>query len=246
MNRNGVFISYSKKDAKWLEGLRTHLTFLEREYEFNIWDDSKIAVGDDWRKEINTALSSAKIGVLLMSANFIASDFITNEELPVLLSAAEEEGAYIFSIIVSHSMFLDIESVSKFQTINPPSKPLITMTDGELDETYMKVTQEIKRVLSEPSKNSKNNINIDYATGILWKSFLRVRLIELLFEKQGGLSISQLCNELKIKKRKNGIEILHELEELKIIDKTKTNTLTKYYLSAIGEEFVANHKKEQS
>jgi len=246
MVRSGVFISYSKKDAKWLEGLRTHLTFLEREYEFNIWDDSKIAVGDDWRKEINIALSSAKIGVLLMSANFIASDFITNEELPVLLSAAEEKGAYIFSIIVSHSMFLDIESISKFQAINSPSKPLISMTEGELDETYMKVTQEIKRVLSEPSVNSNTVVKTNGATDILFKSFLRVQLIKLLFEEQEGLSISQLCNKLKIKKRKNGIEILHELEELRIIDKTKIKSLTKYRLSIMGKEFVANHIKEQS
>jgi len=243
VSRSGVFISYSKKDAKWLDGLRTHLTFLEREYEFDIWEDSKIAVGADWRKEIHKALNTAKIGVLLMSANFIASDFITNEELPALLTAAEEEGAYIFSIIVSHSMFMDIESISKFQTINPPSRPLIIMDEGELDETYVKVTQEIKRVLSQPLISPSVTVNSNEITDTLLKYFLRVQLIELLFQNEQGMSISELCNELKIKKRKNSIEILHELEELKIIDKVKSNSLTKYHLSVTGKKFVANHKK---
>lgn len=244
MGRNGVFISYSKKDAKWLDGLRTHLTYLEREYEFNIWEDSKIAVGNDWKYEIDQALDTAKIGILLISANFIASDFITNEELPSLLTAAEEEGAHIFSVIVSHSMFMDIQAISKFQTINPPSRPLIVMSEGELDETYMKVTQEIKRVLSEPIKKTKKSVK-DTTTEILLKSFLRVQLLELLLEKKQGVSISELCYELKIKKRKNGIEVLHELEKLKVIDKVKVDTITKYKLSDIGKAFFVNNKKEQ-
>ncbi len=242
MNRKGVFISYSKKDAKWLDGLRTHLTYLEREYEFNIWEDSKIEVGADWRAEINKALSTAKIGILLISANFIASDFITNEELPSLLTAAEEEGAYIFSIIISHSMFMDIEAISKFQTINPPSKPLIVMNEGELDETYMKVTQEIKRVLStESSKKIKKSV-ANKTTEILTKSFLQVALLELLFEKNIGLSISELCDVLKIKKRKIGIEVLSELETLKVIDKIKEDSITKYKLSTTGKEFFESRK----
>lgn len=242
MTRSGVFISYSKKDAKWLNGLRTHLTFLEREYDFNIWEDSKIQTGDNWRVEINNALDNARIGVLLVSANFIASDFITNEELPSLLRAAEKEGAYIFSIIVSHCMFMDIESIAKFQTINPPNKPLIAMSEGELDETYMKVTQEIKRVLSVPIP-SKKTADYKKANELLLKSYLRIQVAELLLKHQNGLSITHICQQLTIKKRKYIIDVLNELHDAEVIEKTKTAISTQYLLTVEGKKIVANHKK---
>lgn len=243
MKRDGVFISYSKKDVKWLDYLRVHLSFLEREYKLTIWEDSKIEVGAEWRTEINKAISATKVAILMVSANFLSSEFINNEELPALLAAAKEEGAHIFPIIVSHCMFSDIEAISKFQTINPPTKPLTVMDEGQIDALFVKVTREVKRVLSSDTVTLHNH-NIPTSIDVLKASFIRVKVMNILFSKTeniDGLSIKEIYTLSNIDKRKEVIRVIHELEALQILDKSKKGNITYYKLTSLGHNFISEH-----
>jgi hypothetical protein len=67
------------------------------------WDDTHIQPGDDWKEEIRTALDRAQAAVLLISADFFASDFIDETELPPLLAAAEAKGVRIWLCCINGS-----------------------------------------------------------------------------------------------------------------------------------------------
>lgn len=146
--RTTVFISYSRKDKKWLERLRVHLRPIERTHNIEIWDDSKIQAGSKWKDEITNALKSAKVAVLLISANFLGSDFISSEELPPLLQAAAQGGTTILPLIISPSRFAFTEDLYQFQAVNNPEKPLIALSRNAQEKALVELGVIIEKSLN--------------------------------------------------------------------------------------------------
>lgn len=143
-SRNKIFISYSHRDNDWLKKLQIYLKPLERQGLIDRWDDTRIKPGMKWRDEIKKAIDSAQIAVLLVSSNFLASDFIDENELPPLLKAAEKEGALILSIILNPcKTIFELSELEQFQAVNLPSKPLSSMTDNERDEIFDRLLKTI-------------------------------------------------------------------------------------------------------
>jgi hypothetical protein len=148
--RTSAFISYSRADKKYLEELHTHLAPYVRSGMFNYWDDTKIKPGAKWFDEIKKGLQSAKIALFLVSADFLASDFIARKELPALLAAANEEGTVILSVILRPCSFKYSE-LAQFQAVNAPSNPLSTMNNkGKRDEVWVNVAEQVKDALQLP------------------------------------------------------------------------------------------------
>jgi len=104
----GVFFSYSHKDEGLRDELENHLKLLQRRGIISTWHDRKILPGDEWDHEIDAHLERAKIILLLVSADFLASDYCWDKEvkravarheageatvIPILLRACDWKGA---------------------------------------------------------------------------------------------------------------------------------------------------------
>src|SRR3954466_13740367 len=146
-----AFISYSHADKAWLHRLKQHLKPLVREGQLDCWDDTHIRPGDDWKQEIENALDTAQVAVLLISADFFASDFIDENELPPLLDAAKAKGVRILPVILSASRFARNPALARFQTVNPPDQPLNEMPPADQEKVLDRLAQTIEGTSSNVS-----------------------------------------------------------------------------------------------
>src|SRR2546427_11814161 len=76
-----VFISYAHEDEKLLQELETHLSLMRRQELISDWHDHQILAGDEWEHAINQQLKTASIILLLISPNFLASEYCYNIEM---------------------------------------------------------------------------------------------------------------------------------------------------------------------
>ena len=90
MPRDRVFISYSHQDEAFLQAFRLHLKPWEDRELLETWSDHKINTSQDWHQTIQAALQETAVAVLLISPDFLASDYIRQHELPDLLRARED------------------------------------------------------------------------------------------------------------------------------------------------------------
>lgn len=149
-SRGSVFVSYCHQDARWLKRLKVHLTPLVREGLLDLWEDTKIRPGANWRDEIEQALSRARVAILLVSADFLASDFIVTKELPPLLDKAASGGAAILSVVIRPCLYSRHQELSKYQALNPPEKPLDSMSKSDAEAILVNLAKEVERVIKNP------------------------------------------------------------------------------------------------
>jgi hypothetical protein len=94
-------------------------------------------------EEIGKRLQDACIAIPLVSADYLASDFIANNELPLMLSRAESEGLRILPVVLGPCGFLRHPILSRFQAVNDPGKPLLWLPYIEQEFVYDKVAREV-------------------------------------------------------------------------------------------------------
>jgi hypothetical protein len=127
---NGIFISYSHKDKDWLERINTALKPLVHGEIITIWEDRNIPAGSNWLDEINKAIASARIAVLLVSMDFLASSFIHRKELPDMLRR-REQGMGFFWVPIEATLY-KYTPLNDIQSAWDPDKPLAGLSAAEL------------------------------------------------------------------------------------------------------------------
>lgn len=164
--KHSIFISYSHEDNQWLTKVLKNLKPLQRYYDnVDSWSDKKIMASDVWKDEIDKALKNATIAILLISSDFEASDFITNEELQPLLDKAQADGTKIMPLIVRPCAFFEECGLSKYQAVNDPKKPLSGMTEYEQEMALVDMVKTIKEIIKRPVESGRKEVSDNYVKG---------------------------------------------------------------------------------
>ena len=156
MKASQIFISYSHKDREYLERLLIHLKPLEKEGLIDVWADTRLRAGDQWCTEIEQALDRASVAILLVYADFLASDFISENELPPILRKAQGQGTRIIPVIVKPCRFARDKNLNQFQSFNPPDETVVRMTHGKQEKLYAALAEEVERYCEEAKKHESS------------------------------------------------------------------------------------------
>lgn len=144
--RDQVFISYSHRDKKLMEDLLTHLKPHLRS-GLTAWSDKQIASGAQWLQEIQEALAKTSVAVLLVSPDFLASDFIDKHELGPLLQEAKAGGVRILWVPLRAAAYEETP-LKDYQSVSPPDRPLAQMSRADRDEAWVRICKEIRRAVN--------------------------------------------------------------------------------------------------
>lgn len=145
--RDKVFISYSHKDRRWLDDLLIHLKPYLRDGSVAAWSDQEIAPGSKWFAEIRTAIAMVKVAVLLVTPDFLASDFIHQHELGPLLKEAKVGGVRIIWVPVRSCSYRKTP-LKDYQAVIDPKSPLASIkTKAGRDTEWVRVCEEIEKAV---------------------------------------------------------------------------------------------------
>lgn len=145
-SKDTVFVSYSRRDDKWLKEIKKIMSPILKSDIINFWDDTKIKPGSDWEIEIDNALNISKAAILIVTPDFLDSDFIKSNELPKILESKESQGLKVFWIATSHSLF-DFTEIRHFQCVNDPQNPLDCLEPHDQRRTLVECGRKIASAL---------------------------------------------------------------------------------------------------
>jgi len=138
-----VFFSYAHRDEDLRDELAKHLRLLERQRIIAGWHDRRIPAGGEWAGEIDTHLQTARIILLLVSADFLASDYCYDIEVQQAMARHEAGEARVIPIILRpvdwHSALF-----GKLQALPKDARPVTSWPDR--DEAFLDIARSIRRV----------------------------------------------------------------------------------------------------
>lgn len=143
-----IFYSYSHKDEALRNRLEQHLTSLKLEGKITNWHDRKIGAGTDWRGQIDEHLNSADIILLLVSPDFLASDYSRDIEMQRAMQRHEAGEAQVIPVILRPADWKGT-LFGKLQGLPKNARPVTKWPNR--DEAFLSIADGIRAVLSARS-----------------------------------------------------------------------------------------------
>ncbi|MDD4651984.1 MAG: right-handed parallel beta-helix repeat-containing protein [Methanothrix sp.] len=153
-----VFISYSHNDEALKKELENHLSSLKRQGLISTWYDRKIGAGEEWKGQIDSHLNSAQIILLLVSSDFMASDYCIDIEMIRALERQEFGQAHVIPIILRPVDWQDAP-FGKLQALPTNAEPIISRKWGCRDEAFVDVAKGIRSVVESLNSTRDSSLN---------------------------------------------------------------------------------------
>jgi hypothetical protein len=150
-----IFCCYAREDQELLIKLHRHLHPLRRQGLVEIWADIDISPGADWQKAITQYLNTAQIVLLLVSKDFIASDYCYSIEMQRALERHEEGTARVIPIILC-PVYWEGAPFSKLQVLPTGARPIIGREWHNVDEAFTDVAHGIHKAVEELRSKSSD------------------------------------------------------------------------------------------
>lgn len=148
----GIFFCYARKDQPLLNELKAHLISLQRQGHITIWADTDIGAGTEWEKEIEKHLDTANIILLLVSSDFMASDYCYSIEMQRALERHERGEARVIPIILRPVHWQE-SPFGKLQALPTDVKPVTRWLDR--DDAFYDITQGIRVAVDKEEQRRK-------------------------------------------------------------------------------------------
>src|SRR3954454_5115443 len=117
-DREVVFVSYSRADAYWLQRFQVLLKPLLRRRRLQLWADTAVAGGQGWHPAIERAIAQSAVALLLVSGDFLASDFIMAQELRARL----ERGVPLAPVLIGSCFWEEVPELARVQWLHDPGR----------------------------------------------------------------------------------------------------------------------------
>jgi hypothetical protein len=156
-----VFIAYSRKDDDLRSKLVTHLSLLKRQDRIAAWYDGDIEVGSEWEVQLQDRLDSSPIILLLISADFLASEYCYETEMKRAIERHQAKTALVIPILLRPCDWQD-SPFSKLQGLPKDLKPVTLWSDQ--DSAFLDVAKGIRKALdslhTRLQRNSPNQAKV--------------------------------------------------------------------------------------
>jgi len=146
-----LFISYSRADiyeTNWMDRLKMYLAPYRRSGQVDVWEDSRIEAGANWRQEIDEALDQAQAAILLVGPGFLASEFVMEQEVPALLAKVEAGGLKLFPLITGFCGY-NATPLEPYQAFNSPDKPLESLATAGQNKVLNELAKAVDQALRQ-------------------------------------------------------------------------------------------------
>jgi hypothetical protein len=141
-----VFYSYSHKDENLRSKLETHLALLRRQGLIESWTDRCIRPGDEWRNQIDEHVRSAHVILLLISPDFLASDYCFDIEMKIAIERHENKEAIVIPILMRAADWSGAP-FAKLQALPRNAKAVTSWSNR--DEAFTAIAKELRELVTK-------------------------------------------------------------------------------------------------